>query len=128
MLAPSANVCVLCPEPPCCGTLGWIPPIQALTGQTHDTSTLFVCSFYKPVYYDPHYDGFPSSSNEELGHWVGIATHIGDALTFKILSPKKKVIYRFIIRSALDPGTRHKRLAPLEGENATNHAGDKVFI
>jgi hypothetical protein len=28
----------------------------------------------------------------------------------------------------LDPGTRHKHLAPLGGENATNHAGDKVFI
>jgi hypothetical protein len=109
-------------------TLGWIQPLQALTGQTQDTSTLFVCSFYEPVYYDPHYYRFPSSSNEELGHWASIATHVGDTLTFKILTPKKKVIYRYVIRSALDPGTRHKRFAPLGGENATNHARDKVFI
>jgi hypothetical protein len=27
-------------------------------------------------YYDPHYDGFPSSSNDELGYWAGIATHV----------------------------------------------------
>ena len=107
-------------------TLGWIPPLQKLTGQTQDTSALFVCSFYEPVYYDPHYDSFPSSSNEELGHWVGVADHVGDALTFKVLTPSRKVIYRSVIRSALDPSTRHKRLAPLGGE--TNQVGDKVFI
>ena len=111
------------------GTLGWIPPLQKLTGQTQDTSALFVCSFYEPVYYDPHYDGFPSQSNEELGHWVGVADHVGDALTFKILTPSNKVIYRSVIRSALDPSTRHKRLAPLGGEStAVNHVGDKVFV
>ena len=110
-------------------TLGWIPPLQKLTGQTQDTSALFVCSFYEPVYYDPHYDGFPSASNEELGHWVGVATHVGDALTFKILTPSNKVIYRSVICSALDPTTRHKRLAPVGGESiALNHVGDKVFI
>ena len=109
-------------------SLGWIPPLQALTGQTQDTSALFVCSFYEPVYYNPHYDGFPSAPNEELGHWVGIATNVGDALTFKVLSASNKVIYRSVLRSALDPATRHRRLAPLGGENTTNHAGDKVFI
>jgi Reverse transcriptase (RNA-dependent DNA polymerase) len=109
-------------------TLGWIPPLQKLTGQTQDTSALFICSFYEPVYYDPHYDGFPSAKNEELGHWVGIATHVGDALTFKILTPNNKVIYRSVIRSALDPTTRHKRLAPVGGESTLNHVGDKVFI
>ena len=87
---------------------------------------MFVCSFFEPVYYDPHYDGFPSSSNEELGNWVGIADNVGDALTFKILTPSCKVIFRSVIRSALDPSTRHKRLAPLGGE--TNSVGDKIFI
>ena len=107
-------------------TLKWIPPLQALTGQTQDISALLVCAFWEPVYYDPHSDGFPSNRNEELGHWVGIATHVGDTLTFKILSPQQKVIYRSIIRSALDPTLRHKRLAPLGGE--VSHADDKLFV
>ena len=109
-------------------TLGWIPPLQVLTGQTQDTSALFVCSFYEPVYYDPHYDGFPSANNEELGRWVGVATHVGDALTFKILTPSNKVIYRSVIRSALDPSSRNKRLASLGGETLNNTPCDKVFI
>jgi hypothetical protein len=109
-------------------TLGWVPPLQHLTGHTQDTSALFVCSFYEPAYYDTHYDGFTSASNEERGHWVGPAAHVGDALTFKILTPKNEVIYRSVIRSALEPAVRHKRLAPLGGETATNHAGDKVII
>ena len=107
-------------------TLNWIPPLQALTGQTPDTSALLVCAFYEPVYYNPHVKGFPHKSNEELGHWVGIADHVGDALTFKILSSEHKVIYRSVFKSALDPTLRRKRLAPVDGE--TNHAGDKVFV
>ena len=107
-------------------TLNWIPPLQALTGQTPDTSALLVCAFYEPVYYNPHVKGFPSKSNEELGHWVGIADHVGDALTFKLLSSSDKIIYRSVFKSALDPTLRRKRLAPVDGE--TNHAGDKVFV
>jgi hypothetical protein len=97
-------------------TLKWLPPLQVLTGQTQDTSTLLVCAFYEPVYYNPHYDGFPSNPNEELAHWVGVATNFGDALTFKLLTSNQKVIFRSVIRSALDPTLRHKRLAPLGGE------------
>jgi hypothetical protein len=95
-------------------------------GQTRDISALFVCEFWEPVYYNPHSDGFPSHRNEELGHLVGAATHVGDALTFKILSPQQKVIYCLIIRSALYPTFRHKRLAPLGGE--VSHAADKLFV
>jgi hypothetical protein len=87
---------------------------------------LLVCAIWEPVYYNPHSDGFPYHRNEELGHWVGVATHVGDALTFKILSPQQKVIYRSIIRSALDPTLRHKRLAPLGGE--VSHVDDKLFV
>jgi hypothetical protein len=121
-------VLVTCLDVCASSTWGWIPPLQALTGQTQDTSALFVCSFYEPIYYDPHHDGFPSKNSEEHGNWVGIPTHVGDALTFKILTPSKKVIYWSVIRSALDPSVWNKRLAPLEGETATNNSGDKVFI
>jgi hypothetical protein len=106
--------------------LKWIPPLQVLSGQTQDISALLVCAFWEPVYYNPHSNCFPSHHNEELGHWVGVATHVRDALTFKILSPHQKVIYRSIIWSALDPKLRHKRLAPLGGE--VSHAADKLFL
>jgi hypothetical protein len=66
-------------------TLGWIPPLQALTGQTPDTSILLVCAFNEPVYYITYYDGFPPNSNKTLGRWVGVATNVGDALIFKLL-------------------------------------------
>jgi hypothetical protein len=42
-------------------TLKWLPLLQVLKGQAQDTSTLLVCSFYEPVYFSPHYDGFPSN-------------------------------------------------------------------
>jgi hypothetical protein len=108
-------------------TLDWVPPLQALTGQTQDTSTLLVCAFYEPVYYNPHNHGFPSNSNEALGRWVGIATHVGDALTFKLLSDSNKIVFRYVIWSALDYTLRHKRLAPLDGEPGINHAYNKNF-
>jgi hypothetical protein len=65
-------------------------------------------------------------TDEELGHWFGVATHLGDALTFKILLPLQKVIYCSIIWSALDPTLRHKSLAQLGGE--VSHAADKLFV
>jgi hypothetical protein len=87
--------------------------------------TIRSCAFYEPVYYNPHFDGFPSNPNEELGQWAGVETNVGDALTFKLLTSNQKVIFRSVIRPALDPTLRHKRLG---GEKGTNHAGDKIFV
>jgi hypothetical protein len=108
--------------------LGWVPPQQALTGQTPDISKFLHFSFYEPVYYHPYNDIFPSSSNEDQGWWVGVATHVGDALTYKILTKSNKVIYRSAIRSALDPATRNLRLSPLEGETDVPTPSDKLFV
>jgi hypothetical protein len=86
-------------------TLKWIPPLQILTGQTQDISALLVCAFWEPVYYNPHSDGFPSHRNEELGHLVGVANHVGDALTFKILSPQHKGYLSFDHSVYVGPNT-----------------------
>jgi hypothetical protein len=67
-------------------------------------------------------------SNEVQGWWVGIATHVGDALTYKILTKEHKVIYRSAIRSALDPAKRNQHLSPFGGDTSFNHHGDKIFI
>jgi hypothetical protein len=73
-------------------------------------------------------DTYPSASNEEQGRWVGVATHIGDELTYKILTQKQRDIYRSAIRSAMDPAKRNQRLSPLRGETVSNYLGDKIFI
>jgi hypothetical protein len=74
--------------------VGWNSPEQVLTGQTPDISKFMHFSFYEPVYYNTHSNHFPSASNEEQGWWVGIAIHVGDALTHKMLTKHNKVIYR----------------------------------
>jgi hypothetical protein len=83
--------------------LGWKSPEQILTGQQPDISKFMHFSFYEPIYYHSHSNMFPSASNEEQGWWVGVATHVGDVLTYKILTKQNKVIYRSAIRLALDP-------------------------
>jgi hypothetical protein len=128
VLAPFFAICLPCPQNLPIATLKWLPPLKLLTGQTQDTSTLMVCAIYEPVYYNPHYNGFPSNPNEELGHWVGVATNVGDTLTFKLLTSNQMVIFRFIIWSSLDPTICRKNLVPLGGEQGTNHASALICI
>jgi hypothetical protein len=73
-------------------SLGWKSPEQILTGQLPDISKFIHFSFYEPVYYQSHSKTFPSASNEEQCWWVGVATHVGDALTYKILTKQNKLI------------------------------------
>jgi hypothetical protein len=108
--------------------LNWIPTEQKLTGHTPDISKFMHFSFYEPVYYHAYDNTYPSGSNEEQGWWVGIATSVGDALTYKILTKHKKIVYRSAICSALDPAKRNQHLSPLGGETASNYLGDKLFI
>jgi hypothetical protein len=77
--------------------------MQALTGQTHNNSKFLHFSFYELVYYHSFSDTCPSESNEEQVWWVGVATHVGEELTYKILTQKQRLIYRSAIRSAMDP-------------------------
>ena len=107
--------------------LGWISPLQKLDGLTPDISKFLHFSFYEPVYYHPYCNSFPSQSNEEMGWWVGVATHVGDALTYKVLTKSNTIIYRSSLRSALDSAARNLRLSPLEGET-TFSEGDPGTI
>jgi hypothetical protein len=108
--------------------LGWKSPEQVLTRHQPDISKFLHFSFYKPVYYNAYSDIFPSVSTEEQGWWVGVAIHVGDALTYKILKKHNKVIYRSAIRSALDPAKRNQRLSPLGGETASTYLGGTMYI
>ena len=92
-------------------------PIQVLTGSTNDISPLLHFRWYEPVYYMVDDSNFPSDSRERRGYWVGVAEHVGHAMTYKILTDDtKKIIYRSNIRSALDPMTRNLRLDPLNDD------------
>jgi hypothetical protein len=65
---------------------------------------------------------------EEQGWWVGVATHVGDALTYKVLTKHNKITYRSAIRSALDPSKHNQRLSPLGGETASTYLGGFMYI
>jgi hypothetical protein len=108
--------------------LGWKTPMQALTGQTLDISKFLHFSFYEPVYYHSYSDTYPSASNEEQGWGVGVGNHVGDELTYKILTQKQQVIYWSAIQSAMDPTKRNQHPSPLGEETVSNYLGDKIFI
>jgi hypothetical protein len=89
-------------------------PIQVLTGSTNDISPLLQFRWYEPVYYLVDDSPFPSDSREKRGYFVGIAEHVGHAMTFKVLTDDtRKIIYRSNIRSAADSKSRNLRLDPL---------------
>jgi hypothetical protein len=71
---------------------------------------------YQQVYYHLYFDTYPSASNEEQGWWVGVSTHVGDELTYKILTQKQWALYQSAICSAMDPAMWNRRLSPLVGE------------
>lgn len=97
--------------------LNYRTPMEALTGITPDISPMLLFYFWEPVYYhDPtDEDSFPSSTNEKLGRFVGIAESVGDALTFKVLTDDTmKVLFRSTVRSALNLNERNRRLPQLD--------------
>ena len=88
-----------------------------LTGQLADISALTFYHFYEPVYYSNPNASFPSESKELKGWWLGPCEHVGDALTYWILSADtKKVIARSGIRSALKEQEKNNRVDQKTGE------------
>lgn len=95
-------------------SIGWVPPLQRMTGQTKDISVLLSAfKYWEPVYYTMEDSKFPSDSTEKRGRFVGFAENVGHALTYKVLTDDtKKVIYRSRIRSALTESERNLRVDP----------------
>ena len=92
-------------------------PIQKLTGSTPDISPLLRFYWWQPVYYKLDDSDFPSDSTELRGRFVGIAEHVGHAMTYKILTDDtSKVIFRSNVRAANVPMEHNLRLDPLCGE------------
>jgi hypothetical protein len=88
--------------------LNWRTPHEMALGETPDLSALLQFAFYEPVYYLDDDTSYPETK-EKLGHFLGPAEHCGDELTFWILTSKKTVIARSVVRSALLTAEPNKR-------------------
>jgi len=94
-------------------------PLQVATGSTCDISPLLRFTFWEKVYFKHDDSDFPSDTKEGSGRFVGIAQHVGHAMTFMILTDDtQKVIFRSGVRTATDPTTRNLRLDPIIGETS----------
>ena len=93
-------------------------PLQCLHGSTNDISPLLRFYWWQPVYYKVDDSDFPSETREGRGRWVGVAEHVGHAMTFKVLTDDtRRVIYRSNIRPATSDAPNY-RLDPLHGEGS----------
>ena len=107
-------------------SLDWRTPLELMTGSTPDISAIIMYQFWEPVYCKTDNASFPSDSTEKLGRFVGIAEHVGHALTFKILTDDtKKVIFHSRIRSALKPNEKNLRMDP--NPTAVKDVGEDVL-
>jgi len=84
--------------------LNWRTPTEWLLGYTPDSSVFLQFRFYEPVYYALYGGKLPQDSTEAMGRFVGIAQHVGHAITFKVLTEEDKVIQRSVVRSANNDG------------------------
>ena len=99
-------------------TLDWRTPIEKCFGVTPDISPFLCFEWYEPVLYHDRDASFPNSK-EKFGRFVGVAEHVGDALTFKILTDDtQQIIHRSVVRSARDAANPNLRstLSPSGGE------------
>ena len=127
-----------------CKAINWQIPMRVLTGTTPDISPILRFSFYQPVYYAVNEPSFPSDSREARGRFVGIAEHVGHAMTFKVLTEDtNKILERSLVR-AVDPAAPNKRVDPvpeeeepsndsvksgaLQGDNATDEVVELNLI
>ena len=92
-----------------CLSLAHKVPLAILYGTTPDISALLPFSFYEKVYYKTNETAFLSDSPESVGHFVGIATNVGNALTYKILSENGHIISRSAVCSATDATHANQR-------------------
>ena len=107
--------------------LSWRTPIEKALGETPDISSLLQFAFYEPVYYYDPDTPFPDSK-EKIGHFIGIAENCGDALTFWILTGKRTVLARSVVRSALVTGEQNKRQDRVVDARLEGSLEDKVSL
>ncbi len=81
--------------------LNWKTPISQHHGYTPDISAYLQFQFWERIWYRSD-EKYPDSK-EKPGHWLGVADHVGDLLTYYIYDPDtKRILARSVIRTA-DP-------------------------
>ena len=91
-------------------SIGYAVPLTLLTKITQDISPLLQFECYEPIYYREEETEFHSKSKESFGCFVGIAEHVGHALTYMILTEDTNMIlYRSVICTATDPVSKSLR-------------------
>jgi hypothetical protein len=89
--------------------LGYKTPHEVLLGNTPDISELFDFEFYQPVQYMDNPElKFPQLKTK-LGQWLGIATSMGQALCYYILTANGTVITESTVKALEDPESPHVR-------------------
>ena len=78
-------------------SLGGRTPTEWPLGHTPEITALLCFVFWEPVYYAVNEASFPSTPDEALGRFVGIADVVGHSITFKILTEDMKVIHRSVV-------------------------------
>ena len=106
-------------------SLGHRTPYEKAFGTTPDISNLLQFYFYQPFFYLDTNDPSYINSKEQYGHWVGIAENVGDALTFKILTPDFQIICRSTLCPAYHP--LHYNLRQGEGEESGTQVDQTTF-
>ena len=76
-------------------------PLEKAHGQPVDVSALMQFRWFEPVLYHAPDASFPSESTEKLGRWVGVADHVGDALTYLMLDDASQLVPTSVVCTAL---------------------------
>ena len=111
---------LFCHEPPYNGPAQLPYPYGSPDQSDSDISPLLSFYFWEQIYYlDPSDESFPSATKEKLGHFVGIAESVGDAMTYKVLTDDTKmVIYCSSVHSTLVHSECNLCLPRLDGDNS----------
>jgi hypothetical protein len=92
-------------------------PLQVATFLMTDISPLLNFYFWEPVYFlmDESEQSFPGKSKELCGRWVGISEHIGNKMTYKIITDDTgEETCQSSIRTARDTTLKNLREDPIE--------------
>lgn len=66
-------------------SIRWEIPTMLRHSETLEISAYLQFMFYEPIFYHDPMETYPISK-EKAGYWVGVAHHVGDNLTYKILT------------------------------------------
>ena len=88
-------------------SLGCLSPLQVMYGNKPDISSFLIFQFWEKVYYKHVNAEFPHGSTEKIGRFVGVAEDVGLAMTYKVISDERKIIYHSRIRSATNTNVKN---------------------